>query len=110
MYGRPFACIFCARPDRLAGQPVQESTSICNKPLVLEVYPGNKSGNRRSALRLPPSALETGRIGGQNEIADWIHVGDGLPGAVYGGAVEGTEPERRAKVRPGQSRDYGFAG
>ena len=55
MYGRPFACIFCARPDRLAGQPVQESTSICNKPLVLEVYPGNKAetGDRHSGCRHP---------------------------------------------------------
>ena len=52
-----------------------------------------------TAFWLPSVKVETSRIGGQNEIADWIHIGDGLLGAVYGGAMEGAESEGRKKVK-----------
>ena len=47
---------------------------------------------------LAASELETYRIGGQNEIANRIHVGDRIPGVVHRSALERTEPEGRAKV------------
>jgi hypothetical protein len=51
-----------------------------------------------NSSRVAPSVLESYRIGGQNEIADRIYAGDSIPGAFYGGALEGAEPEGRTKV------------
>jgi len=62
---------------------------------VLEAIQGRERAN---GSRFAASVLETYRIGGQNEIADRIYAGDSIPGAFYGGALEGAEPEGRAKV------------
>jgi len=75
---------------------VQESPSICKNLLVLENIGGREQAN---GSRVAASVLETYPIGGQNEIADRIHTGDSIPGAFYGGALEGAEPEGRTKVR-----------
>jgi hypothetical protein len=57
--------------------------------------------NKENGILVAASVLETYSNGGQNEIANRIHIGDGVPGVVYRSALEGSSPEGRAKVEAG---------
>jgi len=98
MYGRPCACIFFV-PAGCSRRPfIQESTSICNKSLVLERYLAIK-GRAENGILLAATELEKRGNGGQNETANRIHTGDAVSGAVHRGSMERAQPEGRTEVK-----------